>query len=247
MLFSLEGLASDLVVRYSSVVMARRLRHPVQLVLPRTNTHGGRRAGAGRPRRERGVSRRRRPEVSPRYPLHVILRLRDDVPVLRTIVRFKHVKAAFRDGCDRFGLRLCDFSLQHAHIHLVVEADDKCALSRGMQGLAVRLAQHINAVCGRAGKVFADRYFARPLRARADVLNTLRYVRYNWQKHQHALGRPVDWREVDRFSTLSGEACWFDEAAQTVARPRTWLLRAATNIGVPAWLLRASPPRRSSI
>ena len=110
MLFSLEGLASDLVVRYSSVVMARRLRHPVQLVLPRTNTHGGRRPGAGRPRRERGVSRRRRPEVSPRYPLHVILLLREDVPALRTIVRFKHMKAAFRDGCDRFGLRLCDFS-----------------------------------------------------------------------------------------------------------------------------------------
>jgi hypothetical protein len=47
------------------------------------------------------------------------------------------------------------FSIQRHHLHLVVEAANRNALSRGMQGVAKR----INKVLGRRGKVFIDRYF----------------------------------------------------------------------------------------
>jgi hypothetical protein len=43
---------------------------------------------------------------------------------------------------------------------LIVEAEGRDALSRGMKGLAVRVAIALNRSIGRRGTVFADRYHA---------------------------------------------------------------------------------------
>jgi hypothetical protein len=51
-------------------------------------------------------------------------------------------------------------------IHLVVEANDKLALARGMQGFQVSAARGINRAAKRSGRVFADRYRARPRAAK---------------------------------------------------------------------------------
>jgi len=63
-------------------------------------------------------------------------------------------------GCQRFGYRLIEFSVQGNHIHLVVEAPDVVALGRAMKGLEVRMARALNKVMKRKGPVFADRYHA---------------------------------------------------------------------------------------
>ena len=47
-------------------------------------------------------------------------------------------------ACSRPAFRLIQFSVQSNHLHLIVEADDTVALSRGLQGLAVRCARVIN-------------------------------------------------------------------------------------------------------
>ena len=213
--------------------MKRSLKYAVQLALPKTAGHGGKRKGAGRHKIGRGkVSRRKRPEINWRHPLHVTLRVLPAVGSLRHKVRFKHMKHAFAGGCQKFGLRMCDFSVQGDHIHLVVEADSKMALSRGMQGLEIRLAKHINKTRKHPGRVFADRYYARPLKTPREVLNTLRYVRWNFQNHQVKLGFRPNWHELDAFSSVSGEAQWFDDDSyfpeiRTVAEPQTWLLKHA--------------------
>ena len=49
-------------------------------------------------------------------------------------------------------------------MHLIAEANDKASLSRGMQGLAVRLARRLNKRLGRRGTVFKERYHARLVR-----------------------------------------------------------------------------------
>jgi hypothetical protein len=43
-------------------------------------------------------------------------------------------------------------------LELVVEADDRVALARGMQGFQVAAARALNALSARRGTVFADRY-----------------------------------------------------------------------------------------
>ena len=47
---------------------------------------------------------------------------------------------------ERHGLRVIEFTVLGNHLHLLVEADDDLALSRGMQGLCIRIAKALNRV-----------------------------------------------------------------------------------------------------
>jgi REP element-mobilizing transposase RayT len=164
--------------------------------------------------------------------VHVTLRVRAEVGNLRTDRRFRQIKRAFRYGHDRFGMRLVEFAVLGNHLHLIVEAADRRALTRGLQGLAIRLARGVNRASQRRGKVFADRYHARILRTLTETRHAVTYVRRNWERHQARQGRWSDPWWVDPYSSMSGEALWYvDERADAslvVAGPRTWLLRRAT-------------------
>ena len=155
---------------------------PAQLELP---AWGGKRPGAGRPRLSPRplVSHRKRPEHAPRFPLHTVLRVEEDVPRLRRKQMFSEIRSALAAGAARPGFRLVHFSVQGNHLHLVVEAADKVTLARGMQSLAIRLARAINRAAGRHGRVFADHYFARELKTPAEVRRAVRYVLDNWMLH----------------------------------------------------------------
>jgi REP element-mobilizing transposase RayT len=188
-----------------------------QLLLPKTGGWGGRRLGAGRKRHTRELPHGIRPEHKERFPVHVTLKIRRGLPSLRHERRFARIKRAFRYGCDKFGMRMCEFSVQADHIHLIVEARDKHALGKGMGALEIRVARAINRVLGRTGKVFADRYHARELRTPREVKNAVHYVRYNWQHHGGL--------SFDQFSSLCGYALWYDDEFMTVTLPQSWLLR----------------------
>ena len=178
---------------------------PRQLELP---TWGGRRDGAGRKRGPRPkVAHRARPEHVARFPLHLVLRTVPGLPSLRRPVLFAAVRAAIEAGCSRFGMRLVHFSVQGNHIHMIVEAADKLSLTRGMQGLAVRIARAVNRAAGRSGKVFGDHYFARELRTPTQVRRAVRYVLDNAMLHAGASPRT--------------DPC---ASSAPVIAPRTWLL-----------------------
>src|SRR5882757_11523375 len=162
--------------------MARRKRRMKQLEFA-PKGRGGRRPGAGRPKKKTsGVPHLQRQTFAKKHPLHVTLQIRREVGDLRTDKRFLRIQRAFRYGCDRFGMRMTQFSVQGNHIHLIVEADDRDALSKGMQGLAIRLARGVNRVSNRKGAVFSDRYHARVLKTLTEVRNAVHYVFYNRQK-----------------------------------------------------------------
>ena len=48
---------------------------------------------------------------------------------------------AFAGGCERTGFRLVHFSVQSNHVHLIAEGDCRTSLTRGLQGLAIRMAR----------------------------------------------------------------------------------------------------------
>jgi REP element-mobilizing transposase RayT len=146
---------------------------------------GGARPGAGRkPKGTRaGVSHRRREALASRFPVHANARVRAGLPSLRCDAARRALERAFAAGRERFGFRLIHYSIQTNHVHFVVEATDARALSRGMQGLLVRVARALNRLWGRRGSVFADRYHARILRTPREVRNALAYVVLNAQKH----------------------------------------------------------------
>src|SRR6185312_5509681 len=106
-------------------------------------TRGGARPGAGRkPARERtGVAHLTRPILKARFPVHVTWRMKKGVWNLRSRRCFGVLERAFYAGADRFGFKLVHYSVQGNHLHLFVEAHDRHALSRGMNGMGVRVAR----------------------------------------------------------------------------------------------------------
>lgn len=154
----------------------------------RSGNWGGARPGAGRKRRSKAsVAHTPRPRHSPHHPLHVTLRVVPGLPSLRKRRLFRVVKLAFglanTKGKHRSHFRVNHFSVQGNHLHLVTEATNELRLSRGVQGLAVRIARRLNASLARRGRVFSQRYHARALKTPRDVRNVLAYVLLNEQRH----------------------------------------------------------------
>jgi putative transposase len=116
------------------------------------------------------------------------MKVRRGLPSLRQRPVFLVVRRVLAAESERFGFRIVHFSVQADHIHLLVEADDRCASSRGMQRLAARLAKALNRQLQRKGSVFADRYHARTLKTPREVRWALRYVLLNARKHQSQPG-----------------------------------------------------------
>ena len=184
--------------------------------LPLIREKRGRRRGRP-PKTGAGVPHRARPALAARFPVHVTVKVRDDVRNLRTKICFAALKKAFVQGRDKFGFRMVGYSIQGNHIHFLVEGADAQALSRGMQGLMIRMARALNGALGRKGSVFADRYHTHVLRTPSEVANARNYLLTNQAKHYaqtHAWPLPSTY--VDEYAGISVEI---------TAAPHTWLLK----------------------
>src|SRR5438445_10705607 len=99
-----------------------------------------RRPRRGRPPKEgSGVPHLSREELSRHHAVHVTLRTVGSVPGLRRQRVLSALEEAFGAAKIRFGMRIVHYSIQGNHLHLLVEADDRDSLARGMQGLAIRV------------------------------------------------------------------------------------------------------------
>src|SRR5260370_128987 len=131
---------------------------------------GGWRPGAGRkPKGEvPGVSHARRPTIKRGAIVHMTLRLLPEIAEQLGRRGLDALTAATAAGGERTGFRLHKHVLKGQQIHLLVEADYDHALSRGAQGLNVRIARAINRALERKGRVFSDRYEAELLKSVKD-------------------------------------------------------------------------------
>lgn len=198
---------------------------------------GGKREGAGRkPKGDRaGVPHVLRESFSSTTPVHVTVRVLKGVPNLRSRKAKRIVFQCLRAARDRLGVRLTQFSIQANHIHLIVEAESRWALTRGMKGFSVRIARRLNRAFGRRGKVFADRYHAHPLRTPGEVRNAVRYVMEN--SRIHALRRGEYLRHsIDPFAGGPCSQRFFEACRKLLVEPRSFLLRRAWQL---TWIRRA--------
>lgn len=213
-----------------------------QLELSRTRWRGPNSRPGRRPGPNPRIRHRSREKFARGLPCLVTLKVRDDVPSLRSVKLVKEIEQSFAQGCDRGEFRLVHYSLQGNHAHLIVEATDRGALGRGMKAVGSRLARAVNRVFRRSGRVLADRYHVRVLRTPREVRNALRYVLLNARRHAAQAGKKLSSaRKVDPASS----AKWFDGwklrgrdratapmeradpdlAPRPVAAPGFWLLR----------------------
>ena len=198
--------------------------------------HGGWRPGAGRPPGRTKCGHVARERFAARYPLHVTLRVVDGVklrrePVLRVV---RQVLAAAGHS-DAF--RVVEFNVLGNHLHLVVEAAGPEALARGMQGLIVRLARRVNESLGRTGKLFSERYHARPLRTPREVRNVLRYVLLNARHHAAERGQKLASHWIDPYSSALWFAGWRDPVRTDAPWLRPLLKQPRPTAEAKTWLL----------
>ena len=219
-------------------------RGQVELVF---KTHGGKRPGAGRkPKGKRAKApHAARPEHDPRHPVHVTLRVVGSASGLRRKDTYLAVREATIGTARREDFRIIHMSIQRDHIHLLVEADSRRALSKGVHGFSISAARQINKAITerggdrRTGKVIADRYHARPLTSPRAVRNTIAYILANWRHHGEDRAPFARTWKVDPFSSGAVFFDWQELAGSPVLwplpptyhplivfRPRTWLLQS---------------------
>jgi REP element-mobilizing transposase RayT len=175
--------------------------------------------------------------------VHVTLRVRPEVAGLRRRHRFLVVRRCIA-AAHRDGFRVVEFNILHNHLHLIIEAGDARALTRGLQSLETRIALRMNRCLGRPrGKVFADRYHARVARTPREVRALLVYVLHNARHHAPGERHPA----FDVFSSAAS----FDGWAAPLPRRERWQREALSEPRATApptiWLLTAGWRRHGAI
>ena len=188
------------------------------------------------------MSHRSRLVLEKKSAVHVTLKVRRGVPNLRSRRRFDVIKHAFVKFCAPSGLgfRLVHFAVLSNHVHFVVEADSKRALSMGMQKLLHSISRRLNALSlkehgttlstktgsyralkGWLGRVFADRYHAHLLKTPTEMARAVRYVPENAEHHGV--------RDVGRSPSSSADLFTSANVAEQhlTAEPRGFLLQRA--------------------
>ena len=194
-----------------------------------------------------GVPHRRRPLQNARVPIHVTIRLVDGLPRLRGRRGYQIAQRAMLLANRLEEVRFCHLSIQQNHLHLIVETDDRGALSRAMQRFKISFAKNVNRALGRKGRVFADRYHTEQLATPTRVRNALAYVLGNWRKHGEDRGVAGRSPRMDRYSSGPQFTGWdtggppdivffkdlpFPEDGPLPIRfPRSWLLRVGWQRG----------------
>ena len=243
--------------------MKRARKGHQQLALPKLDKNGQRRGGArpgagrkpkdGIKRAHPGEPHKARPSGKARFPRHIVLGV---VPAVGSL-RKRHVYAALRLATIAVAMRelaydevngvfrIVHLSIQKTHIHLLVEADNKLALSRGMQSFMISAAKHINREYSvkmklaerRRGSVFRDRYHQEIIETPRQARHALSYVLNNWRKHQEDRRAGTENWLVDPYSTGLHFTGWKERADEdvhwrrretydplVVYFPKTWLL-----------------------
>jgi REP element-mobilizing transposase RayT len=230
-------------------VVRQRKHHVQQELLDSTGTkpksrRGGKRRGAGRPPKgnRAGSPHKKRPAFKASQPIHVVMRVVPVMGQLRRRSMFRALREATLAVASRNDFRIVHVSIQQNHVHLLVEADNKTALSRGMKAFEISAAKRMNAALKwkirRRGKVFADRYHAEVIASPRQARHALAYVLNNWRKHEQDRGTLEKTWMVDPFSTATAFLGWKQLDGQSggwkvratyepmiVWEPRTWLLK----------------------
>lgn len=104
------------------------------------------------------------------HPIHVTSRVA--APITSRLARgriYASLRRALHISLARDNFRIVHLAVLPTRIHLIVEATDKHALARGMQGFQVSAARSLNHAARRPGTVFLDRYRMQILRTRTAV------------------------------------------------------------------------------
>ena len=195
--------------------------------------------------------------------MHVVLRITRDVGRLRRRRAYHAFRRALITSLGRSDFRVVHISIQRHHVHLLVEADDRMALSRGVRGLSISAARRLNEAITidrrlarpRRGRVFTDRYHATAIATPTQARSALAYVLNNWRHHREHRGGGLHGARVDPYSSAVAFPGWAGRGGVPFAWPRgyeplpvayptLWLLTIGWRRGGPPVPLDGVPGQR---
>ncbi len=215
---------------------SRRSAPQLDLALPAPRKRGGARPGAGRKPTgtRRGALHRTRVEITRHRPVHVSLPIEQVVGRMRRAAGYDAVRRGVAACIGRTDFRIVHVSIQANHIHLIIEADDKRALTCGLRAFTTACARRINAHLGRRGRVFAGRYHVTVVGSPRQARSAIAYVLNNWRRHhEHKAGAASRRATIDPYASGVRFDGWatppsIDLPASyeplPVVAPRSWLL-----------------------
>jgi REP element-mobilizing transposase RayT len=124
------------------------------------------------------------------HPVHVSMRRVKLAPSLRS-ERIFHAILGQLARVKRLGVRVVHYSVQHDHLHLIVEGKNRHDLSAQMRKLFSRIALAVNAIAKRRGSLFRDRHHRAELDGPTKTRNALVYVLFNDRKHHAQNGGAI--------------------------------------------------------
>ena len=131
------------------------------------------------------IRHRKRAEIKKPSSLHLTIKIAKNKAGVKNKQILKVLKRAILKGRSA-GIRIIHFTLEYDHIHLLVEADCKIKLGRGMMRFGVTLAKGINHYRRDQGQVYKHRYHQRFITSRRDLKNVMNYIFHNGLKHRTA-------------------------------------------------------------
>jgi putative transposase len=184
-------------------------------------------------------------------PIHVVLRVTPKIGRLRKRETYAALREALITVLPRENFQVVHISIQQTHVHLLVEANDRMALARGMQGFQISAAKRLNAAVTevgakrRKGCVFTDRYHAELITSPRQARHCLAYVLNNWRRHkEHRAAFASEWR-IDPFASGDSFTGWGELADASVLWPSTY--RSLPVRPPRSWILRAGWKRHGLI
>ena len=212
--------------------------------------HGGWRPGAGRPRIHKSrVEHESREPFKAAAPVLVTLKVRKEVPRLRT---GRFVRSFRRSLCQcsiREGFRVVHYSIQSDHLHLIVEADSTKALANGMKSVGARFARCVNRIFDRSGSVLKERFHHAVKLSPQEVRRALAYVLLNSRKHFRRRTGKVPPVILDEASSGRWFTGWTTAPPRENGRLRRFLHRTDDQCEVASpttWLLRTGWKKRGA-
>jgi putative transposase len=207
----------------------------------------------GRPKKVgAGMPHEKRPALRANEPIHITIRVDEEVGWLRTRDAYMAIREAAIVVLKREDFRIVHLSIEGTHIHLLVEAENRRALSCGMRAFEGSAAKHLNAAFSKAGgwwerkraarlgqalpvrrkgRVFADRYHETVITKPKQARHALAYVLNNWRRHREDRSERARGWLIDPFAT--GWA--FDGWKERADTPFAFKVRH-TYKPIPVWL-----------
>lgn len=128
-----------------------------------------------------------RPDHDERHPVHVSMKRVRQAPSFRSerihALLVRHFAAAVKRK-----IKIIHYSIQHDHLHLMLEGKDKRELANGLRLLFSRIAFAVNHVARRHGSLFLERHHRRALTTPTEVRRAIVYILFNSRKHDMERG-----------------------------------------------------------